>query len=213
MLIRVTAPAPIVATEEARQHLRIDHTDDDAYIAALVAAATAWIDGADGWLGRCLGPQTWDLKLDGVWWDRRQPAPLDSPWWQRHGFGSGWALRLPLPPLLEVVSIKYRDPANAEQTYDAANYVVSGVGASHGGTVSLATGAAWPSVSNGREAMTVRFRAGYEAGDPPGPAVPAPIKHAVLLMTERLYEDRGGRNDVLKDSTIDALLAPFRVFA
>jgi len=184
MLVLVTPPDPIVTRDEAKKHLRIDHVDDDAYIDALVETATASIDGRDGWLGRALAPQTWDLRLD------------------RNTVWQGSAVRLPLPPLISVEWIKYRDRDGGEQTYAAGNYRVSGVGTY--GAVSLRSGAVWPAVDDGDDAVTIRFRAGYQAGDPPAAAVPAPIKHAILLMVGHLYSI-GGENLFLRRETVEGV--------
>src|ERR1043165_9106345 len=83
-----------ITLEEARDHLRLvasgspaTHPDDDM-IEAFITAARQHIDGKDGWLGRCLITQTWELVLD--------------------TFPDG-EIRLPLSPVQEVVSIKYDD--------------------------------------------------------------------------------------------------------
>jgi uncharacterized phiE125 gp8 family phage protein len=168
-----------------------------------VAVATGWIDGADGWLGRALGLQTWDLKLD----EHELSYPSLSDSWEQHS-AYGWGIRLPLPPLASVTHVKYQDEDNDEQTFDPASYVVSGVGGR--GYVHLASGASWPTVYPGRDVLTVRFQAGYAT-------VPDPIKHAVLLMVGHLYSNREAvANAQGKPETmpmgVDALLSTFRVF-
>jgi hypothetical protein len=56
MLRLVTLPNKSVLThDEAKAHLRVD----DTLITALIAAATARLDGRDGILGRCLRSETW----------------------------------------------------------------------------------------------------------------------------------------------------------
>lgn len=199
-LVLVTPPAgPVVSLDEAKAHLRIDGTDEDAYVTALVAAATATVDGAGGWLGRALRPQVWDLTLPG--W------PLDR-WCER--------IRLPLPPLISVASVSYRDGDGITQTLATGDYVVSGVGAAFGGAVSPADGASWPSLRWHPEAVTVRFTAGYAEPDD-AVTVPEPIRHAILMMVGHLYANReavapNGRADVVPMGA-EALLAPYRVFA
>lgn len=59
-MIRVTPPAtPIVALADAKAHLRVDHAHEDTLIQAYLDAATSWVDGFDGVLGRCVMEQTW----------------------------------------------------------------------------------------------------------------------------------------------------------
>ncbi|MDK1489373.1 head-tail connector protein [Sinorhizobium sp. 7-81] len=63
-LVRMIAPAgPAVTLAEAKRHLRVLHDDDDADIAAMVAAAEASIEGPNG-IGIALLPQTWRMSLD-----------------------------------------------------------------------------------------------------------------------------------------------------
>ena len=38
--------APVVTLEEAKRHLRVDHDDDDALIAGMIAAAASHLDPA-----------------------------------------------------------------------------------------------------------------------------------------------------------------------
>lgn len=63
MLLRAELVAPpvdsVVSLGEAKAHLRVSHDDEDAEIAAMIDAATAYLDGLEGVLGRALGPQTW----------------------------------------------------------------------------------------------------------------------------------------------------------
>lgn len=64
--VRVTPPAePPVSLEEAKAHLRVDFGDDDLYVAGLIEAATAHLDGWSGILGRALVTQTWRQDLCG----------------------------------------------------------------------------------------------------------------------------------------------------
>lgn len=59
-MIRVTPPTgAIVSLPEVKAHLRVDHAHEDALIQAYMDAATSWIDGFDGVLGRCVMEQTW----------------------------------------------------------------------------------------------------------------------------------------------------------
>lgn len=46
----------------AKAHLRVERGDHDDLIRTYIEAAASWLDGPQGWLGRCLGPQT--LRAD-----------------------------------------------------------------------------------------------------------------------------------------------------
>lgn len=62
--VLVTPPVgPVVDLIELKQHLRVDHGDDDALIASLQLAAVAHMDGWTGILGRCILAQTWAVDL------------------------------------------------------------------------------------------------------------------------------------------------------
>ncbi len=63
-VVVVSPPAPLVGLDLLKQHLRVDGSDDDALITAYAAAAQGQIDGPAGWLGRAIGPQTLELRLD-----------------------------------------------------------------------------------------------------------------------------------------------------
>lgn len=85
-LVRTVEPsAPVVTTAEAKTHCRIFHSDDDAYVDTLVAAATAAIEGPSG-IGVALSPQTWRMSLD--------------------GFPCG-PIEVPLGPVTEITGITY----------------------------------------------------------------------------------------------------------
>lgn len=75
-MIRVTPPAAaIVSLPEVKAHLRVDHAHEDTLIQAYLDAATSWIDGFDGVLGRCVLEQTWRATAAEVLAD---PVPLDA---------------------------------------------------------------------------------------------------------------------------------------
>lgn len=153
----VTPPAPIVALDDAKAHLRVDHADEDALIGALVETATAWLDGPDGWLGRALGEQVLETTF---------PAELDPD-----------DRVYPCPPATCLI----------DETPDPDS-----------GTV------------------TVRYRAGYPLVDGRS-TVPAPIRHAILLMVGHLYGSRDAVTTTAAQPAvlplgIEALLAPYRVW-
>lgn len=165
----LTAPAtPILTTAEAKSHLRIYHTDEDAYIDALVAAATANIDGAEGWLGRCIVSQKWELTID------RFP---------RNDHCGVVALNLPLPPLISIEEIEYDNEDGVATELTSANYRKFGVASTGGAYVLPLANTEWPSTHDEPASVRISFTAGYAT-------VPASIKHAIKLLVSHFNEHR-----------------------
>lgn len=160
----VTRPAvePISLTE-AKLHLRVDISNDDSLIQALILAAREMTEDI---LRRALITQTWDCILD--------------------EFPDGDEIVLPLPPLQSVASITYKDQDGDESTFSADDYIVNTD--AEPGKVVLAYGASWPSTSlYPTGAVTVQFVAGY--GDA-STDVPQKYRQAMLLLIAHWYENR-----------------------
>lgn len=84
--VRTIAPEITpVSLDDVKRHLRVDHSDDDALITALIAAAVDHLDGWTGILGRCLVEQTWRQDFE--------------------QFAS--CLPLPLGPVIKIVSVTH----------------------------------------------------------------------------------------------------------
>ncbi len=187
----ITAPAtePVTSTE-AKSHLRVDTTADDTLIGTLITAARQHVEAH---LRRALITQTWELVTD--------------------AFPVGDVLRLPLPPLVSVTSIKYTDEDGAESTFSSGLYVVDTD--STKGRVVLKNGEAWPSVTlAAANGVRVRYVAGYGEAS----AVPRPIRQAILLLIGTMYENREsvlvaqGVTVAQLTFGVDALLMPYRIF-
>lgn len=119
---------------EAKDHLRVDHADDDALISALIVAARQW---CEEYTGRQFMTSTWDWTLD-------EFASLFS---------------VPRPPLQSVTSVKYLDSDGVEQTLVSTAYRVDAI--SEPGRIALDYDQSWPSTYSVLNAVTVRFVAGY----------------------------------------------------
>lgn len=175
----VTAPAAIVSTADAKKHLGVTTSADDTYIDSLIATATAWLDGKDGWLGRALGAQTWDYVLDAF--------PCGSA---KYG-----GIRVPLPPLVSVTSVKYLDPTTElEVTVAAGDYTVD----TYNEPGWIIPDASWPTPLDTVNAVRVRFIAGYAT-------IPAPIKHAILLTIGGWYKTMFGANQFLSSDKVEGI--------
>lgn len=186
MAIRLITPpdAEPVSLVEAKRHLRVDHTDDGTYIDTLITVARQSLDGREGLLGRALMPQTWELVLDGF--------PRAE-------------ILLPLGPVVSVTRVAYDDPDGFEQMVAVDDYALDNTGAT--GWLMPSTGG-WPTTLSAINAVRILYVAGYAGG-----LVPAPIKHAILLIVGQLYASRGERvkTDLRDDPTISALVSPYRM--
>jgi uncharacterized phiE125 gp8 family phage protein len=162
-LVLITPPAALpISLAEAKAIARLDDLDatEDPVIVGYIRGAVAHLDGADGILGRCLIRQTWRLTLDCF------PVVFE----------------LPLPPLADVVSVEYVDPAGAQQTLDPADYIVAGIGSN--GTIRPALGKSWPSTQAVPEAVQITFAAGADDWN----GVPEPLRAAIGEMVRAMYD-------------------------
>ena len=186
--ILITPPAvDLLVLSDVKAHLRVDSSDDDALITALIAAATAYLDGYAGIMGRCLINQTWKLS-------------------QKY-FG-GMAVRLPFPDVSSV-TVKYYDASNSEQTVSSANYQL--LEDDGGSLVEFYANVVPPVPYVFREdAVNITLVAGYGAA---AANVPQAIRQAMLLLVADWYDNRqtmqAGRLAQLPFS-VEALLAPFK---
>jgi uncharacterized phiE125 gp8 family phage protein len=160
-LVLIEGPSvPVVTADELRTMLSV--TTEDDVLEPLEQAAVATLDPAsNGWLGRALRPQTWELRLS--------QFPCD-------------AIRLPFPPQTSIVSFKYDDAAGVEQTLvEGTDYRVFNLNQRVACLVDKPYQGSWPSARYDRESIRIRYVAGYA-----GNAMPAPIKQAVALAVKDL---------------------------
>jgi uncharacterized phiE125 gp8 family phage protein len=123
-------------------------------------------------------------------------------------------IRLPCPPIIELVSVSYFDSANASTAIDASNYYVT-----DDLELRFATGFSAPTVYDRPDALRITYRAGYLGDGSPGPDsqetytanIPAPLIQAVLmqaqLLLDRFNEDERraferARDDLLRSYVV-----------
>jgi len=196
----VTAPAnEPITLDEAKAHLNVEHDEHDTLIAIYVAAATSYIDGPRGFLGRALIDQTWDFYLD--------EFPSDCT--------GDLSIELPLPPLIEVVGLFYSDDdGNETQLTADTDFIVDSVSE----PARLVPVSSWPTEGDRPNAVRVRFRAGYidASVSPAEDAVPFAIKAAELLHVGDLYRNREiqvvGETVAQLPWAAEQLLRPFRFY-
>lgn len=172
-----------VTLDEAKAHLKVDTTGEDALIASLIVAARA---RAEWHTGRALITQSWTLWLD-AW-------PPDG------------VIEIPLPPLQSVTGVTAYAYDDTSSLLDVETYrvdVSSAPGRLQPKNVIVPPLVTLRSIN----ALAIAFTAGY--GD--AAAVPQAIKQAILCTIADLYSHRGD-DDAVVSGTAAALLAPYRIF-
>ncbi|HDR8932974.1 head-tail connector protein [Burkholderia vietnamiensis] len=221
MGIRLTqAPAEEPVTlEEAKLHLRVIDSSEDALISLLISAARVH---AENVCRRVFVTQKWDLFLDafpfytyyGVIPGYVPVDQLPAAWMTMRNYAvrfRGSKIDIPFPRLQSVDAVKYIDAFGNQQTMDPSLYVVDNI--SEPGVLTPATGTYWPDTLNTTNAVQISFTAGY--GD--ASAVPAGIKSWILIRLATLYENREevailNRGQVHDLPYVDQILDPYRIW-
>ena len=160
----ITGPAAEpISLAEAKSHLRVVGTEDDALISLLISSAR---QSAEHETGRALVSQTWELVLDAF--------PTSE-------------IVIPAAGVLSVASVKYLGTDGIEQTLSGAAYVLDAEDAP--AYLLPAAGYSWPDTADAANAVRVRFLAGFGAASSD---VPASIRHWMLLHIGTAYAQREG---------------------
>lgn len=163
-----------VTLAEAKQHIRVDHDDDDVTIETYLKTAIEFMEARTL---RMLAPCTLQYQL--VEW----PC-------------TGYLLELPRAPVREVSAISYLDPAAAEQTADPASWYMERLVKGRAGVAFRNLFSAPDLLDESRARIFVTFRCGYDlpdqtgSGDDPELKLPHLARAGVLLLTAHWYENR-----------------------
>jgi uncharacterized phiE125 gp8 family phage protein len=175
----VTPPASLaVSLEQARLSARIDGTEADAELEQVIRQHTG---DAEHITGRAFITQTWRLTLDAF-----------TP-----------AIKLPMPPLASVESVKFYDVDGVLQTLSPLDYIVDS--ASEPGYVVPAPGKQWPATQSRINAVEIQYVCGYGQSESD---IPSEIKGYILgRVAEHFAPNNSGRSDHLP-----RLLDRYRVY-
>lgn len=196
-----------VSLAEAKAHVRVDGSDEDSLLTALVSAARQHIETIT-W--RALIDQTWDLYLD--------------------RFPDCDQIVLPFGLLRSVSAFEWTRTDLVTSTWTvgsggSAGYLLDSNGrvahidtVNEPGVIHLAYQKQWPSdVLIASKAIHIRAVFGYGsvADD-----VPQPLKHAIKLVVGHWFanreavslSDRGAVANTPLPLAVDALLAPYRIY-
>lgn len=135
MLTLLEAPADFITLEDAKDHVSVSHDRDDALIQGKIAAAIAYLDGPDGYLGAAIASQKWR--------------------WTVGAFSE--LMRFPIGPVITIESVSYRNEAGGVTIVDPADYYL--FGDSEGPY--LRPVSAWPiDVANRDDTVSIEYTAG-----------------------------------------------------
>lgn len=138
--LNTAAALPPVTQAEAKAHLRVDGTDEDDLIDALVLAATSAVEEATG---RALVTQTWDYAVS-------QPSGK---------------VMLPLHPVASVSTLAYYDTDDNSQTLTVSDYYL--FKGPDKAWLEPKDNVDWPEMKDRADALTVTFTAGQAVASVP----------------------------------------------
>lgn len=187
MSLVMTSPPAIepVTVADAKAHLRIDTDAEDVLIASLILTSRLHIETA---LSLALITQSWTLSLD------RWPRARE--------------IGLPIAPLRSVGGIRIKDGSGNAVTIAEQSYLVD--------LASRPPRLVWnnsvpPQPGIAAKGIEIDLTAGF--GDNAA-SVPAPLKHAILMLAAHWYEHRSpheiGTDDARIPDAVSDLINPFR---
>jgi uncharacterized phiE125 gp8 family phage protein len=186
-LVMTSGPAlEPVGLAEAKAHLRFDGTAEDALIQSLIITSRLHIEAA---LGLALITQSWSYFLDR---------------WPRGG-----RITLPLRPVAAIAHVRVWNADGGSVTVDPAGLLLDGQGMPP--RLVALDGSALAAPTRAANGVEIAFTAGFG----PAPAdVPAPIRHALLLLVAHWHENREpveiGASATAVPQMVSELLAPYR---
>ena len=173
--IPVTAPAvEPVSGADMGAYLRLDGEEEAGLVAALIKSARLTIEAASGCV---LIEQGWKVI---------EPRPR------------GWAVRLPLAPLIAIDAVRALDARGAAAALAPGSYQLDLTGDPPRLIVD-------PHLAF--ERLEIELRAGFGAAPE---AVPEPLRQAIRLLVAHWFENRGDTEGRPIPAEIGLLVAPFR---
>lgn len=172
---QTSPPDPLITLVDAKEHLRVDHTDDDDLITTLCSAVTQLIDGESGLIGYAVGAQKWLYKAHDLW--------------EYDIFGKP-CVYLPKTPVKEIMSIKYYDVDNVLQTETLTDWTLH----SNGDWAYISPNDGLTRYEYDRiDSFQVEFQSGLQV-------IPETIIHAAKLALSTFYDNRGESGAVLPEA-------------
>lgn len=182
---QLTAPTfEPVTLDEAKKHLRLEHTNDDVLIETVIIPGVR--DFAERHTGTIIPVRTFTAVYDTIF---QTKFNADMGWWDgvREGAISTTSyansLELPLPPLVSIEEVRVINRAAESSVFDDTNYYADTY--SEPGKLVLNEAKLWPADMREQNAIEIDFTAGY-AQD----SIPPMLKVACNQIVSHWYENR-----------------------
>lgn len=189
ILNRTIAPSQLLPTADAKAHLRVDSSVDDALIDTYIAAAEAHLDGPNGRVGKPLGTQTWTMARERV-------------------TGRTW-VKIPLAPVQSVTAISYYDSDETSQSLTVSDFDI--LKNEDAAWIRPKSNTNWPTMYDRPDALTLTVQCGFGAVSD----VPENIMQAVRFLLSHYYENRESvvmnAKPVVVPQAVDDLIGQSRV--
>lgn len=154
---------------EVKENMRLRHSVEDDKVKRAILSAYDFHDGPNGWLNRTLLPRNYRMRRPGFTNPQFRVDDQNAP-------GYAWVkatrIEIPLPPLIEVVSVRYYGTDGTLETLYApgeSNPVTSELFSVHAGQefpyLALGDQKNWPDTGVRDDAVEIIFRAGYPSVD------------------------------------------------
>jgi uncharacterized phiE125 gp8 family phage protein len=173
-----------VALADAKKWLKLQTSDDDDVVGALITAARLMVEAQ---IRRMLITQTWRLIYDG-WPDTR-------------------VVKIPLAPFQSLAAMRVYDVNGATQAVNTSLYYVDAAA----DAARIIFGAPPPEPGRNAAGIEIDIVVGYGAT---AASVPEPLRQAIRMLVTDWYENRGdaGADDPANalPSSVRALVAPYQ---
>lgn len=135
-----SSPEEPITLEEAKLHLKVTHSTEDALIQSLLTASRQYVEKLTS---RAIVNTTFVWNVD--------------------RFPSTGVMILPRSEVLDVTSVKYYDSNGTQQTWDDSDYIVQ---TGDGGYIAPLPNKSWPDIQDRPGCVEVTYEAGFVNGCP-----------------------------------------------
>ena len=195
--ISVSDPSALpVPLETVKQHLRVDHDDEDEVITDLIRAAAEKVEHGSG---HALQEAEWEFTAD--CWPHYWREPI----------------KIPLKPVRDVIDLAYLDTLGIEQAVASTDWYWRRT--DEGAEIRLVSGFSGPALYDRPGSVIARLTAGYEdngasgSGDDPALTMPLALKLAVIMDVKAHYDPPENGTDLeYQRQATQSLIAAERVY-